>query len=58
MVEQLMLRNKIKVNSFIRFGYRTVYVLLTTFVAISLVRGQRPAVLRNLQLYRCSLNSG
>ena len=53
-----MLRNKIKVNSFIRFGYRTVYVLLTTFVAISLVRGQRPAVLRNLQRYRCSLNSG
>jgi hypothetical protein len=38
MVEQLMLRNKVKINCFIRFGYRTAYVLLTTFVAISLVR--------------------
>ena len=37
MVEQLMLRNKVKVNCFVRFSYRTVYVLLTTFVAISLV---------------------
>jgi hypothetical protein len=38
MIEQLMLRNNIKINFPIRFTYRTVYVILTTFVAITLVR--------------------
>lgn len=38
MCEQLMLRNNVKINFPIRFTYRTVYVILTTFVAITLVR--------------------
>lgn len=38
MIEQLMLRNGVKINFPIRFSYRTFYVILTTFVAITLVR--------------------
>jgi hypothetical protein len=38
MLEQLMLRRNIKINFPIRFTYRTIYVLFTTFVAITLVR--------------------
>lgn len=38
MIEHAMLRNNIKITFPIRFGYRTVYVILTTFVAITLVR--------------------
>lgn len=38
MLEQLMLRRNIKITFPIRFTYRTIYVLLTTFVAITLVR--------------------
>jgi amino acid permease len=36
MLEQLMLRRNIKINFPIRFTYRTIYVLFTTFIAITL----------------------
>lgn len=32
-----MLRNNIKINFLVQFSYRTAYVILTTFVAITLV---------------------
>jgi hypothetical protein len=40
MIEQLMLRRNIKINFPIRFSYRTVYVIFTTFIAITLVGTQ------------------
>lgn len=42
MIEQLLLRNNVKINFPIRFTYRTIYVLMTTFVAITLVRPPQP----------------
>jgi hypothetical protein len=45
MLEQLMLRRNIKITFPIRFGYRTIYVIFTTFVAITLVRRPPPAPL-------------
>ena len=47
MIEQLMLRRNIKINFPIRFGYRTVYVIFTTFIAITLVRGYTTAALHS-----------
>jgi len=37
MIEHLMLRHNVKISFPVRFGYRTVYVIATTFVAITLV---------------------
>ena len=47
MLEQLMLRRNIKITFPIRFGYRTIYVIFTTFIAITLVRRSPPALLRD-----------
>ena len=38
MIEHAMLRHNVKINFPIRFFYRTLYVVFTTFIAITLVR--------------------